>query len=366
MRIASHARVVFLAMGCTVGLVAAPQVPDAALVVERWATAVERHAPGVSDDGLAAILTMTAEDRRLLSDALQAGRMRDAASRLGRRSFVIRAAILHTDAAALRPSAPGAIDQTWNWRFARSLLDLVGTRPADDLFVLSWYHATAAYLLQQGLYAEARAHLDRAAAIMPDRARILFDRACLSEALGLPTAVDSVPSADEANAEAERLFGRAIRADSDLVEARVRRARLLVIRGKYNEADVELRVALASRAILRDRVVGFYAQLFAARAARSLGALEGAANHVRAALALFPEAQSALLAKSELALTTLRPGVAVAAIRELALLPAEGPRRTDPWWVYHLGPGRDADRLLDAMRSSVDAPGPHVSVEVPR
>ena len=144
----------------------------------------------------------------------------------------------------------------WNWPFARSLLALLSPRPADDPFVGTWYHATTAFMFRRGLPGEVIEHLHRAAAMLPDDARILFDRACYAEILGLPRTQAllsdralSIPDEDHTNGEAERLFRRALRADPSYVEARVRLGRLLGVRKRHAEAASEMATALAAKPI---------------------------------------------------------------------------------------------------------------------
>jgi tetratricopeptide (TPR) repeat protein len=202
----------------------------------------------------------------------------------------------------------------------------------------------------------------------------LFDRACYAEILGLPihqelvpdATVDQraqgqsgappvwktpawepavrIPPAAKTNAEAEQLFRRALAIDPSLVEARVRLARLLDLRGRHEEAGVELKTALGQNPT---GVVAFYAHLFAGRAAQAAGRSDEAAHHYHGALEIFPDAQSALLAASQIAL--LRSDVADT-LAPLARLGARSAVFTaDPWWQYHLGTGRDADDLLRAV-----------------
>jgi tetratricopeptide (TPR) repeat protein len=274
------------------------------------------------------------------------------------------------------------IDNNWNWTFARSLLDLVQPTAADDPFVATWYHATTAFMLAQGALGEARNQVEHAALVLPDDARVLFDRACVSEEMGLPlaqallsdddqlalrlkkagtpmknplrvsplAALAGIPLAEVANDEAESLFRRALEVDPTLVEARVRLARLIEARKGDAEADALLTTALE---ISRDPLVTFHAHLFAARADHALGKNDLAATHIRAALALFPNAQSALMAQSQLALFTADPTGALTPIRLLASMPADTDQRSDPWWLYHLGPGREADSLLAEMWAKV-------------
>jgi tetratricopeptide (TPR) repeat protein len=271
----------------------------------------------------------------------------------------------------------GEVFAEWNWPFARSLLDLLIPKPADDPFVATWYHATTAFMLQKGLYGEVSTHLERAAAVLPDDPRVLYDRASYSEIQGLPisqvllsesdlialraqrrgqrsairTPTDKplalgIPPPEVANGEAERLFRRALRADPSLVEARVRLARLLGERNQHDEAAAELSTALAAKP---EGIVSFYAHLFAGRAVQALGRIEDASAHYRDAARLFPGAQSARLAQSQAALLAADVPASLEAVQHLD----KSSSARDPWWQYHLAAGRDADDLLRAMWAAV-------------
>lgn len=282
----------------------------------------------------------------------------------------------------------GEVVSTWNWHFARSLLDLLSAGPrkkiltdgrperATDPFVSAWYHATAAYMFARGLYGDATPQLHHASMVLPDDALALFDRACYAEILGLPMhqalipeadvgqrargagvptwttprseAAIRIPPASATNAEAERLFRRALEIDPGLLEARVRLARLLDLRNRHDEAGAELKTVLAAAP---PRIVAFYAHLFAGRAAQSRGRIDDASRHYREALEIFPDAQSALLAASQV---SLLGADATAALAPIAHLGARSATFTaDPWWAYHLAAGRDAEGLLKALWASV-------------
>ncbi len=159
--------------------------------------------------------------------------------------------------------------------------------------------------------------------------------------------------AEVANDEAERLFRRALRADPAFVEARVRLARLLVVRKRYDEAISELAIALSSHPT---GAVSFYAHLFAGRADQALGKIESAVDHYRAAEALFPGSQSANLALSQAALLQSDVPAALDAIQRLD----KSSTARDPWWWYHYAAGRDSDALLREMWDRVPkfSPGP--------
>ena len=279
--------------------------------------------------------------------------------------------------------ATGETLASWNWPFARSLLELVVRRDANrtlDPFIGSWYHATMAYMFANGLYGDATPHLRDAERLLPNDARLLFDRGCYAELLGLPmhqemlSAADivaqrsrtsaqdrgpqwrppgtapslGIPLAAATNADAERLYKRALESDASLVEARVRLARLLELRDRHNDAARELKTALSGDP---SGVVGFYAHLFAGRTAQGSGQAGEAMLHYKEARSLFPNAQSALLALSQLSLLQADVPETLAPVEQL------GGRSevftADPWWQYYLCSGRDADELLKALWASV-------------
>jgi tetratricopeptide (TPR) repeat protein len=332
-----------------------------------------------------AIKTVTEERLANLAHAAMAIR--------GAKAFLKRAAVLHTDAAFKReidvpahdravkdraksdgPAVPpgtgrpysgllsqrslylnqdgkilGNTPSDWNWPFARHLLALLSPSPADDPFVGTWYHATTAFMFQRQLPGEVIEHLHRAAAVLPDDARILFDRACFAEMLGLPRTqvllserALGLPDEDRTNDEAERLFRQALSADPSLVEARVRLGRLLGVRKRHAEAASELATALAAEP---SGSVLFYAHLFAGRSAQALGKIADAAAHYKAASQLFPGAQSALLARSQAAVLESDVPAVLDSIQRLD----KSSTARDPWWRYHLASGRDVDVLLREM-----------------
>ena len=398
--------------------------------VTSWVAGVRSHTPGRRDAAVGQTSTMTFEKRlelnpgvmlflsalqgeRVVADSDARKQIVDAARQTlqspGADIFLKRAAILHGDAAMLNKLDDRAVNATgasstpassplltrhrlfldkdgeikgevladWNWPFARSLLDRLVPRPADDPFVAVWYHATTAFMFRWGLYGEAVTHLARSAAVLGDDALALFDRACYSEIQGLPVtqvllseddimalralragrrlppsqtprgvAELGIPLPELANDEAERLFRRALRVAPDLVEARVRLARLLVERNRHQEAAGELSTVFAAKP---EGPVAFYAHLFAGRAAQGLGRLDEAAGHYREATALFPGAQSARLASSQAALL----GADVPATLEpIEHLDRSSPA-PDPWWQYHFAAGRDVDDILRDMWSKV-------------
>jgi tetratricopeptide (TPR) repeat protein len=392
--------------------------PATVAAVERWVTAVRKHTPGQGDAEVEMVSALTFDERRELNAGMEfflrfllgnqpptktpgenllasvAGATRQVPGAI---AFLKRAAVLHADTAFKReidnitdvapagrpsglPYSPllsqrslirnwdgeilGNTLADWNWAFARSLVALLSPRPSDDPFVGTWYHATSAFMFQRGSYGELLAHLESATALLPDDARILFDRACYAEIQGLPRiqvllsdadvltmrATRSrrfgIPPEDETNDEAERLFRRALSVDPSFVEARVRLGRLLGVRKRHDEAASELATAIAAKptgALL------FYAHLFTGRSAQALGRIAGAVEHYKAATLLFPGAQSAQLGLSQAALLESDVPGTLEAIQRLD----NSTTTRDPWWWYYLASGRDADALLREMWAQV-------------
>ena len=248
---------------------------------------------------------------------------------------------------------------TWHLPFARYLLDFVGSKDAPDPFVAAWYHATNAELFDRAAYGDMTSQLNHAERILPNDSLLLFDRGCYAEVLGLPLlqaaapppnaarvvgAVTGIPPASSTNGDAERLYRRAFAVDPALVEPRVRLARLLTVRQRYQEADAVIAVAVGRAPT---GMLGFYTHLVAGRTSQALGRFDDAARHYGLALGLFPDAQSALLAASQLALLQADIPAALAPIERLGERSVEW--EADPWRWYDYCTGRDADELLQAL-----------------
>ena len=326
----------------------------------------------------------------------------DIAKSPGPTEFVRRALVLHSDAAITaleHPPAPkplppvpvsgdvqvlerdgemvGVALKDWNWAFARSLVEWQGSR-GDMAFVSTWFHVTTTFLVSRRQYGEAQNQLAESVRWAPKDARLLFDRACLAELQGLPESQSLLSSEDLAalraqrtpigfrtlglartstgsavagvrpreveNADAERYFCQTLDIAPGMVEAMVRLARLVDDRGRHDEAADLLKRATAASS--PDPIVRFYGLLMAGRIERERGRLEAAEAHFRDAIAVFPEAQSARLGASHVAVLRADVAGALEFMRPLADRPEAGNVLTDPWWVYGLGLGRQANRLL--------------------
>jgi tetratricopeptide (TPR) repeat protein len=380
------------------------QVLDADQLVQRWLDAVRFHAAGQNDEQVKWLGSLPTEHWKLLNTGLKSYFGQKGASN----HVIDQAAIFHMDAAMFGPPAPatrlgsawtggltpalyrtqdgeleGREDANWNWILARKILDQLQPAPRSDPFAAFWYHASAAYLFWRGYYGELNTHLEHAGLLFPTDARIAFDRGCLAEALGMPRsqfAIDSllarrpanrgsalfVPgmgsnpnpraefqTARASNDEAEKRFRQTLQIDPTFAEARIRLARLLELKGKPDDARKELETAL--RGPMPDPVVVYYAHLFAARADLALKQPDPASAHIRDALALFPDAQTALIVESQLALMKSDADGALAPVRHLAGLVGDPNHLEDPWWVYDTGAGRLVDYMLAEMKARAEA-----------
>ena len=402
-------------------------------LLERWNSAVANHTPGKFDEAVEHVMAFSYEDRRQLDtpmrtfllvlsgtpyepDAALAKRVhllaRGAREHFGYEAFLTRAVMLHTDAAIagartspqIVPALPprmaglspllatqrmtvnrdgeilGEIESNWNWPFARSLVGLLKIASPTDAFVGDWYHATAAYMFSRLEFAEVWEHLASARIVLPDDARILFDRGSYIDIQAMPmtqvllrgvdlnavqqarngrsvprtasaatrrAAMLEIPQKETALADAESLFRRALRADPGLAEARVRLARVLIERGHHEEALTEADAALAGNP---PDVVAFYGHLFGGRAAQAAGRYDAAARYFDSALQRFPDAQSAMLARSQLALLRADVTGATAALERLPADPRPEALEADPWTYYRYAIGREWQPLYAALR----------------
>jgi tetratricopeptide (TPR) repeat protein len=315
--------------------------------------------------------------------------------RCARNRILKRGAILHTDAAihlesaaALSGASPGPRPDRWqirfadgkqqaaegapgHWELARSLLENVAPEPKADDTVRLWYIATSAH----GQYHQRHTRNEELAVEMfPEDPHVLFLAGCLHETFASPTIRSLVHSIQVSGARsgidsekselraAEELFRRALKAEPALVEARIRRGRVLHRLGRAEEAMLELRQAVTTllsgegeKAAPDATLMLYFAEMFFGAAAEEVGQGDRArASYARAA-ELFPGAPSPNLALSQLALRANDRLAALAAV-ERALQPGGDEReRDDPWWRYHTLQGRDSAAWFDRLHESLQA-----------
>lgn len=252
---------------------------------------------------------------------------------------------------------------------ARTLLDALPRSGSLDAarvraHVAAWYRTVSAVLASTHNLADLEPHVMRAVGRFPDDAGILFDAGCFYETFASPfTQIALAEEIARATAraplglivqprpaarmlvEAEKYFRRAAAGDPSFVEALVRFGRVLMLRGRTQEAVTVLRRVAGHEA---DDDVQYYGWMFYGAALNQAGLSDEALQAFRAAAALYPAAQSPQLAISQVVADAGDPALASAAL-ERVFASAVDTRRDDPWWRYFRGSGRDDEAARRAF-----------------
>ena len=314
-------------------------------------------------------------------------------------TFRHRAAVFHTDAAILGVTplivdaplepAPQGFDRAHprqrvdvrtadgrvenfalanpNWDYARDMLDAVSPARRNAI-VAPWYRAIGAYFASRDNLADALRHFEQAHAIVPDDPGVLFGEACFQETLGSPAVQNfasvtilpngftlvGVASPQTHFRRAETLLTRALSAQPDFVDARLRLGRVLAAQHQYEKSLPHFSRVIAET---RDPVLTYYAHLFAADASLALDRASEARASYERALATHPNAQAARIGLA----AALRAGgdraAAVDAVMATLTIPPQTRDSDDePWWEYYKGDAANVERLLQELRAPFSDP----------
>jgi tetratricopeptide (TPR) repeat protein len=137
---------------------------------------------------------------------------------------------------------------------------------------------------------------------------------------------------------------RAIDADPQAAEPRIRLGRLLGLRGRHEDARRELVRALAQPL---PPAIEYYAQLFLGTEQATLAQPDEARRAFERAEALYPHAQSPRLALSRSLRDTGDRDAALSAVLGLDREPQPG---ADPWWAYATTHVTGAGTLIAQLR----------------
>jgi tetratricopeptide (TPR) repeat protein len=249
---------------------------------------------------------------------------------------------------------------------ARRLLELVTPDPRADLratperdqMVRLWYRATMAALLD--LSELDATHTAAALQLLPGESTVLFLAGAHHEMLASPRyqsavatrmlgGVSVLGSEQEELRRAEELFRRALQADPEYLEARLRLGQVLGRLGRHADALTELRAVSG----VSDSIIVYYAHMLIGREEDARGNVTDARTAYERAAALVVRAQSPRLALSEL---EMRSGNRAAARRWIdEALGVAG--AADPWTLYSQAGGRTASALLTALGRSFPPAG---------
>jgi hypothetical protein len=298
---------------------------------------------------------------------------------------VHRAAVLHTDVmttangiAALSDAAAGPVTrwmigdgtgqsmagQSLHWELARSVLTYTQPDPRRDTFVRDWYRATVA-TAQAVEYFDAL-QIGHGLHLFPDDPELLVLAGAEREAMATPlfqafarsishTALFAgIRSEDDELAAAAGLYRRALTANPDLVEARVRLGRVLELQGRHPDAVEELRRALAGRI---DAVHRYLALLFLGDALHGGGDAVAALDALEQAAAMAPAARAPYLAIARLSRERGNHQRTVSSL-DRALADVNLDDVVEPLWIYRALVGRRLASLLDDVRARAGADRP--------
>lgn len=355
------------------GVAQKPPPPE----VGRWQTAAARHEPGKVDDEAIDIGGWPHE--RIWGVVVPY--VVDETSDTWDAAALKRGAMLHSDIAwlglnrsdlqGLQSVALNADGQGLGGARTNAHLDVARTlllaiRPAAprDPDVRLWFRATSAWFLRHGMLGDLTHHLARAGTLFSGNDAVTqLDRGTLFEAQSAPLSLlvsgdgrrdhtgAIVPARRSFLLDAERAYQRAFELDPSMVEARIRRGRVLTGLGRRTDGVRELRAATAST---DDPLLRYWAHLFLGRALETAGDDDEARAAFERAHALYPRAQSPVLSLSRIADAT---GAVEAADPLAALLGLQEPTsiQDDPWLTYHEGIGRDVEDLIERLRSRMRA-----------
>jgi len=242
--------------------------------------------------------------------------------------------------------------------FGRLLLDSVTPNPSQDEMVKEWYIATAADGFSRGRPLYIEKHITDAVNLFPSDAWILFYAGVLHETYATPRyqnapeliGIKYSHGSKKAELElARKFFQNAVTVNPNFAEARLRFGHVSGLLGYHDRAALELQTAAAA---LTDPQIQYYAGLFLGNELAALGRTADARKQFEQAAALYPAAQSPLLALSELAHSDGDIRSAAIEIERAFAVAAYGRKRNDPRWKYDLVPEDQAAALLLKMRKA--------------
>ena len=316
-----------------------------------------------------------------------------AAQRADARTLLL-GALLHADIALLTPlderrdyphmgrvllafdgQREGASNRDPHVGSARKLLDRISPnhpRWAETRsLVAGWYRSVAASLAKRFWLADLEPHLSRARERFPDDAGVLFDSGCLAETFASPDIQAALHPSDPTIrlsstvvllqerqhqprallADAETYFRRALAQDPKLLEARVRLARVLLLKGRNGAAVSEL---ASTEAAPQAGVVRYYRELFMGLVMTRTGDYASARAAYGRAAAAFPDAPSPRFGMAFAASRQADSPGTIRSVQAALQQSASIEESADPWWAYYQCAGRDADRAYETLARQIE------------
>ncbi len=328
-----------------------------------WVNGVNGHRPGEVDDAWKVLSTYQRDELTAVVAAIQKGKMPVSAAEIP--SLLRRATVLHTELAIdqvrafqrsdVATTGVGAL----HFSMAGRLVDELRKRAPKDPVVRVWFVTAGAILLSEREVSIVADLLKRGLTWFPaDPQLLLFAGAAyewrasfrVQDAEDLGLVRTRIGGRAENLARAEAFYRSAFNQDRTLIEAQVRLGRILGLCGRHTEAVLELEAARAS--LSRDpsasRAVQFYSSLFLGDELAAIGRNQLARSSYQSALAIFPGADSAHLALSNLEHSVGARDAALAVVVDMVRQRSTSP--LDPWRDYYrAGEARDVNTLLETL-----------------
>jgi len=242
--------------------------------------------------------------------------------------------------------------QKYHWQFARQLIDSI----PEDQIAKGWYIATTAHMHSHRLLSYSAQNLRSALEKFPSSDRLLFYAGTLHEIWAsppnqnilLPPSGKVTFGSRESELKLARQFlQKALAVNPDFAEARLHLGRVQGLLGDHAQAAAELEGAAAS---INDPQLSYYSSLYLGWELAQLSRLNEARDQYERAATLYPGAQSAHLALSQLAHSSGDAKAAFLAVQNVFALHIRDPWNDDPWWAYDVSHVRDAAGLMVEMR----------------
>jgi tetratricopeptide (TPR) repeat protein len=258
------------------------------------------------------------------------------------------ALVAHTDAAVALLDVADFARSRQHLARAQTYAERIQSKNRADPLARRWWTFAIGYMHAQRNYVGVVRVIERARVLSGDTPELLLASGITNEfiASGRQGRESGGPKLGSFQ-QAENLYKSALAADPSLLEARLRLARVLTLRGDNASAAQMLSQFQAPD----DPLFTYLARLFEGDALERLGATDEAKRRYEAAIALFPRAQSAQIALAY----SLRSagGYSEAAERLQTTAAADIADAADPWFWYSSGFASRIEATLVELKKTV-------------